>query len=82
VQNGTVAGVLKEIAAFIFRVLQEQALDYSEGAGCIESTVMMGRASSSKNSVTIHRSIQRHLRTLEYSFAFLFVDVTHRIDFP
>ena len=64
VQTGIVAGDLKELAASIFRVLQEQGLDFSGDGGSTESTLMMDTASVSETTVTIHRSIQRHLRTL------------------
>jgi hypothetical protein len=70
-----VTGVLKELAASIFRVLQEQGLGFSGDRDSTENTLMMDTASSSENSVTIHRSIQRHLTTLESSYAFLFIDV-------
>jgi len=82
VQTGIVAGVLKELAASTFRVLQEQGLDFSGDEGSTESTLMMDTVSSSENSVTINRSTQRHLRTLESSYAFLFIYVSNRLDFP
>jgi len=82
VQIGLDAGVLKELAASICRVLQEQGLDYIGDEGSTGSTLMTDTASSSENSLTIHRSIQRHIRTLELSYAFLFVDVSHTLHFP
>jgi hypothetical protein len=81
-QTGIVSGVLKELAASIFRALQEQGLDFSGDGDSTESTLMMDTASSSENSVTIHRTIKRHLTTLESSYALLFIDVSHRLCFP
>lgn len=59
VQTGIVAGVVKELAASIFRVLKEQGLDYSEDGGSTGSALMMDTASSSENSATINQCIRR-----------------------